>query len=247
MRLAGARVLLTGADGGIGRVLAPRLAARGADLVLTGLDPDRLAAQAADLRCEHVPWTLGSAADAFALGDKVGPVDVVVHGAGLGHRGPVEDMTVERIDELVTLDLTVPIALTRAVLPAMLDRGRGHVCFVGSIAGQVAVAEEAAYAAAKGGLALFADSLRLEVVHRGVEVSVVAPAAVDTEFFAHRGVPYHRRRPAPMAPEVVAGAVVRAVERSVPVTVLPRWMALAVAVRAVAPRLYDRLAGRFDD
>lgn len=246
MRLAGARVLVTGADGGIGRVLAPRLADRGADLVLTGLHADPLAVQAEALGCEHVAWSLGSAADAFALGEKVGPVDVVVHGAGRGHRGPVADMAVERIDELVALDLTVPIALTRAVLPAMLDRGRGHVCFVGSIAGQVAVAEEAAYAAAKGGLALFADSLRLEVARRGVEVSVVAPAAVDTAFFDHRGVPYHRSRPAPMAPEVVAAAIVRAVERSVPVTVLPRWMALAVAVRALAPRLYDRLVGRFD-
>lgn len=246
MRLEGARVLLTGADGGIGRVLAPRLAARGADLVLTSLHSDRLADHARTLGCEHVPWALGSAADAFALGQKVGPVDVVVHAAGLGHRGLVEDMTVERIEDLVALDLTVPIALTRALLPAMLDRGAGHVCFVGSIAGQVAVAEEAAYAAAKGGLAVFADSLRLEVGRRGVEVSVVAPAAVDTEFFAHRGEPYHRRRPAPMEPERVAHAIVRAVERATPVTVVPGWMAVAVAVRGVAPRLYDRLARRFD-
>ncbi|MGH3744796.1 MAG: SDR family NAD(P)-dependent oxidoreductase [Mycobacteriales bacterium] len=246
MRLEGARVLLTGADGGIGSVLAPRLVARGADLVLSGLHADRLAREARALSCEHVPWALCSAADAFALGEKVGPVDVVVHGAGLGHRGPMEDMAVERLDELVTLDLTVPIALTRAVLPDMLDRGAGHVCFVGSIAGQVAVAEEAAYAAAKGGLAVFADSLRLEVGRRGVEVSVVAPAAVDTEFFARRGVPYHRRHPGPMDPDRVARAIVRAVERAAPRTIVPGWMAAAVAVRGAAPRLYDRLARRFD-
>lgn len=246
MRLAGARVLLTGADGGIGQELSSLLAARGADLVLTSLHPDRLAAQAQALSCDHVPWALDSAVDAYALGEKVGPVDAVVHGAGLGYRGAVADMAVDRIAELITLDLTVPIALTRALLPAMLDRGAGHVCFVGSIAGQVAVAEEAAYAAAKGGLAVFADSLRLEVARRGVEVSLVAPAAVDTEFFTHRGVPYHRRRPAPMDPRRVARAILGAMERATPVTVVPRWMALAVAVRSAAPRTYDRLVRRFD-
>lgn len=246
MRLDGARVLLTGADGGIGRMLAPVLAARGAHLVLTGLVAESLAAQARSLSCEHLPWTLGSAGDAFALGEKVGPVDVVIHNAGIGHRGRVEDMTAEGIDALVALDLTVPIALTRAVLPAMLDRGIGHLCFIGSIAGQVPVAREAAYAGAKGGLAVFAAALRLEVAHRGIGVSVVAPAAVDTDFFDHRGAPYHRAHPAPMAPERVADAVVRAVDRDTPVTVVPRWMTAAVRVRGAAPHLYDRLARRFD-
>lgn len=246
MRLGGARVLLTGAEGGIGCVLAPLLAARGAHLVLSGLDVESLAAQADALSCEHLPWPLGSAADAFALGEEVGPVDVVVHGAGLGHRGPVEAMTVERIHEVVTLDLAVPVALTRAVLPHMLDRGRGHLCFIGSIAGQVPVAQEAAYAGAKGGLAVFADSLRLEVAPRGVEISVVAPAAVDTAFFARRGVSYHRTRPTPMPPDRVAAAVVRALEHGTPMTVVPAWMSAAVRVRALAPRLYDRLTRLLD-
>lgn len=246
MRLDGARVLLTGAEGGIGRVLAPLLAVRGAHLILSGLDVGSLAAQADALSCRHLPWVLTSAADAFALGERAGPVDIVIHGAGLGHRGHVEDMTVERIEEVVTLDLAVPIALTRAVLPGMLDRGSGHVCFVGSIAGQVPVAEEAAYAGAKGGLAIFADSLRLEVAARGVEVSVVAPAAVDTDFFRRRGVAYHRSRPAPMPPQRVASVIVHAVEADRPLTVVPAWMTAAVRVRGVAPRLYDRLTRRFD-
>jgi short-subunit dehydrogenase len=246
VRLDGARVLLTGAEGGIGRVLAPLLAARGADLILSGLDADSLAARADALSCRHLPWALGSAADAFALGELAGPVDAVIHGAGLGHRGPVEEITVGRIDEVMTLDLAVPVALTRAVLPYMLAQGRGHLCFLGSIAGQVPVAQEAVYAGAKGGLAAFADSVRLEVAARGVEVSVVAPAAVDTDFFRRRGTAYHRSRPAPMSPQRVASAVVRAIEHDRPLSVVPSWMSVAVRLQGAAPRLYDRLARRFD-
>lgn len=246
MRLHGARVLLTGAEGGIGRVLAPLLVARGADLILSGLDAESLAAQADALSCQHLPWSLDSADAALALAERAGPVDVVVHGAGLGHRGPVAEMTVERIDQVVTLDLTVPVALTRAVLPHMLAQGRGHLCFLGSIAGEVPVAQEAVYAGAKGGLAVFADSVRLEVAGRGVEVSVVAPAAVDTDFFRRRGSAYHRSRPAPMPPHRVASAIVRAVEAGTPLTVVPAWMTAAVRVRGLAPRLYDRLTRRFD-
>ena len=246
MRLHGARVLLTGAEGGIGRVLAPLLADRGAHLILSGLDAESLAAQAAALECRYLPWALDSTADAFALGERAGPVDVVIHGAGIGQRGRVEDLTAERIDEVMSLDLAVPVALTCAVLPHMLARGSGHVSFLGSVAGQVPVAQEAAYAGAKGGLAVFADSLRLEMAGRGVEVSVLAPAAVDTDFFRRRGVAYHRSRPAPMPPQRVASAIVRAVESGTPLTVVPAWMTAAVRVRGVAPRLYDRLAHRFD-
>jgi short-subunit dehydrogenase len=246
VRLAGARVLLTGADGGIGRVLAPLLADRGAHLVLTGLDAQTLSSQAGSLGGQAIPFPLGSAADAYALGEKAGPVDIVIHGAGLGHRGLVEQMTPERIEQLVSLDLTAPIALTRAVLPAMLERGSGHVCFVGSIAGQLAVAQEAAYAGAKGGLAVFADSLRLEVAHRGVQVSVVAPAAVDTGFFANRGEAYHRQKPAPMPADRVARAIVRAVEGGRATSIVPEWMTVAVRIRGVSPRTYDRLVRRFD-
>ena len=247
MKLAGARVLLTGADGGIGRVLAPMLAERGAQLVLAGLDADALMAQALPLDAEALALVARVGRRRVCAGRLlVGPVDVVVHGAGLGHRGRVEEMTPARIEQLVSLDLTVPIALTRTLLPAMLARGRGHVCFVGSIAGQLAVAQEAAYAAAKGGLAVFADSLRLEVAHRGVEISVVAPAAVDTDFFAHRGAAYHRRRPTPMRPDRVAGAILRAVEANRATTIVPGWMAVAVRLRGLTPRTYDRLVRRFD-
>jgi short-subunit dehydrogenase len=238
--------LLTGADGGIGRVLAPLLAQRGARLVLTGLGKDALIDQAAELGGQAVPWSLGSAADAEALAAAAGPVDAVVHGAGLGHRGPVAEMTAAQVERLVAINLTVPLALTRALLPPMLGAGHGHVCFVGSIAGMVAVADESAYAAAKGGLALFADSLRLEVAPAGVEVSLVAPAAVATDFFTHRGQAYHRQRPAPMPPERVAHAIVRALETGRPTTVVPGWMNVAVRLRGASPRGYDRLVARFD-
>jgi short-subunit dehydrogenase len=76
-------------------------------------------------------------------------------------------------------------------------------------------------------------------------VSTVSPGAVATDFFAGRGAPYDRRVPRPLDPRRVAEAVVHGIEAGRPRAVLPRWLALAPAVRAVAPGAYDALARRF--
>ena len=137
--------------------------------------------------------------------------------------------------------------LTRAVLPAMLERGRGHLCFVTSIAGRSGVAGEAVYAAGKAGLDAFADSLRLEAAGTGVEISTFVPAVVDTAFFTHRGTPYLRRSPKPRDPERVARQVVSLIESGG----MERWsdpaLRAAPVLRAVWPAAYNRLAGRWGE
>nr|WP_221475503.1 SDR family NAD(P)-dependent oxidoreductase [Sphaerisporangium rubeum] len=242
--MAGARVLVTGGSSGIGAATAHAMAAHGAEVTITGRDPARLAAVAARTGGRAVLCDLlagGGPADLVAA---AGPVDVLVAAAGAGWAGAFTAMPPEGIDRLVRLNLTVPMLLTRLLLPGMIAAGRGHVVLISSIAGAVGVPGEAAYSAAKAGLVMFAEALRHELRTPGAPgVSVVLPGAVATPFFTRRGTPYTRRHPAPVPPERVARAVVAAVETSRPESYVPAWLAFPARLRGAAPAVY-RLPAR---
>jgi short-subunit dehydrogenase len=248
MKLADAVILLTGSSQGIGEACAAELSSRGARVILHGRTPDVVGETAADLGAKVVAADLqdDNACEelADAARDIYGHVDGVVHCAGIGWYGPVADMPMSRMDELLQVNLRAPLRLTRALLPAMIARGAGHVGFIASIAGLTGVACEAVYAATKSGLITFADSLRLELHGTGVGVSVISPGAVRTKFFEHRGTPYGRTVPRPMSPQRVASAVARGIERGGGDAILPHWLAVAPAVRAVAPRAFNALNQR---
>lgn len=239
MRVSGATVLITGASSGIGAATARAVAAAGGRTVLTGRDGDRLAAVAAA--------TGGTAfvADITEPVKIAEPVDALVNNAGVGWAGPFDEMTDADIDRLIAVNLAAPIRLTRALVPGMVERGRGHVVFVASIAGATGVRHEAVYAATKAGLIYFADSLRYELAGSGVGISVVIPGVVDTPFFDRRGRPYDRRRPAPIPAERVARAIVAAIEHGRAEAFQPAWMRLPARLRGAAPSLFRRLAGRY--
>jgi len=243
--------LVTGASSGIGRAVAERLAGEGARLLLHGRDAARLGEVAAATGGTPLAADLADPIAAEELAATAvavhGRVDVLVASAGLGWSGPFVEMSELELREVVAVDLVAPLALTRALLPGMLRRGSGHLVLVGSVAGRTGVAGEAAYAAAKAGLDAFAESLRLELAGSGVDVTVVLPGAVRTPFFEHRGRPYGRRHPRPVTPDLVADRLVAAVREARDEVWVPRWLAVAPAVRAVAPGAYRRLAGRFGE
>jgi short-subunit dehydrogenase len=247
MRLTGGSALVTGASAGIGEHVARLLRAAGAEVVVHGRDPGRSEAVAASLGARAVVADLATPDGVDALARQAGEIDVLVLNAGLGHSGPFEEMTQDRIDELLALDLAGAIRLTRLLLPGMVARGRGHLVFVSSIAARTGVAGEAVYAAAKAGLDAFAESLRLELAGSGVGVGVVVPAAVDTGFFARRGRPYERTSPRPVSPEEVARAVVTAIERDRAEVFVPSWTRVAPTVRALAPAAFRRLSLRYGE
>lgn len=264
MRLNGAVALVTGASSGIGAATASALAAAGASVLLTGRDAARLAdlarqtggiALPADLAAPGEPAHLAAAALQAAqeapwsrpgTGDR-GGIDILVNNAGLGWSGPLPDMPAAKITELMTVNLAAPIELTRLLVPGMIARGRGRVVFVSSIAGVTGVRGEAVYAATKAGLSIFAESLADELRGQGVRVSVIVPGVIDTPFFARRGRPYGRRRPAPIPAERVAAAVVAALERDRAVAFVPRWMRLPAWIHGAAPGTFRALAARFGD
>ncbi len=249
MRLAGAVALVTGGSSGIGAATARALAAAGARPLIAGRDPGRLRAVAretggiallADLADPQGPDRLAAAAL-----DAAGHVDLLVSNAGVGWAGPIEDLPAAKAAELITVNLTAPIQLTRLLVPGMIKRGSGRIVFVSSIAGTTGVRGEAAYSAAKGGLGFFAESLAYELDGRGVGVSLVVPGVVDTPFFEQRGRPYDRKRPAPIPSERAARAIIDAAERDRAVVFVPRWMRFPAWLHGAAPGPFRMLASRF--
>ncbi|GLY65774.1 SDR family NAD(P)-dependent oxidoreductase [Amycolatopsis taiwanensis] len=247
MDLHGAVAVVTGASSGIGAATALRLHRAGARLVLHGRDPARLAALAERTSGAVLPADFADARAVTSAAEEIigrfGAVDVLVNNAGIGWAGPFTEMTGDEVRRLVAVNLTAPIELTRALLPVL--RSPGRIVFVTSIAGRTGVAGESVYSAVKAGLDGFAESLRFELSGTGVGIGVVVPGVVDTEFFARRGRPYERRSPRPIPADRVAAAVVRAVRDGRAETYVPGWLRLPVAVRAVLPGVYRRLAGRF--
>jgi short-subunit dehydrogenase len=249
MQLTDAVVLVTGASAGIGHVAAARFAAKGAHVLVHGRDPERTNKVAGEVGGRALVADLELPADRQRLAaeaiDAFGRVDVLVNNAGFGYYGPLAAMAIDAMRRLVEVDLLAALELTRLLLPGMVERDRGAICFVTSIAGRTGVGGEAVYSATKAGLDTFAESLRVETARSGVTISVVVPGVVDTGFFETRGAPYTRARPRPIPAEMVADAVVRAVERDRAELWAPRWLRIAPTVRALAPGAFRRLAIRF--
>ncbi|HET8616873.1 MAG TPA: SDR family oxidoreductase [Actinomycetales bacterium] len=249
MELTGSVALITGASSGIGRSVALELADHGVHVLVHGRDRLRLDDVVSLTGGTPLVAELADPAQRDALVRNAtevhGRVDVLVNNAGVGWSGPVTAMTADDVDRVLEVNLSAAVHLTRLLVPGMVDRGRGAVCFVTSVAGRSPVAGEAVYSAAKAGLDAFAESLRAEARRSGVHVSVVVPGVVDTDFFANRGRPYDRALPRPVPPQAVATAVVRSIADGRPEVWVPRWLRLAPAARALAPGPYRGLSAAF--
>lgn len=177
--------VVTGASRGIGRAIALRLAADH-HVVAIARSRQQLEDLVAELRArggEGTPLSLDvtdGAAVARAL-DGI-EADVLVNNAGIGHLKPFLEISPAEWQQMIDVNLGALYHVTRALLPGMMDRGRGHVVIIGSIAGRSAFVGGTAYGATKHAVMGFAESLMLEVRERDVKVSVVNPGSVRTEF-----------------------------------------------------------------
>jgi uncharacterized protein len=215
VEISGARVLLTGATGGLGRAIAKALDERGAHVLLTGRKQDALEELAAELRsAEALAADLADGDDVAALPGRAGQVDVLVHNAGLPGSGRLESFTPEQIDRVLDVNLRAGIMLTHALLPGMLERRRGHLVYVSSISGKVPTARASLYAATKYGLRGFAGALRDDLHGTGVDASVVFPGVISGVGM-QEGVELPRYAPKRSAADVGA-AVVKVIERNQP-------------------------------
>ncbi len=246
MQISGSRVLLTGATGGLGQAIARALHARGGELILTGRRSDVLEPLAAELTgATTLAVDLADAAELDRLVQEAGRVDILVANAGLPATGRLESFTVEQIDRALDVNLRAPIALAHALVPAMIERGSGHLAFMSSLNGKAATPQTCVYNATKFGLRGFAAALRTDLRHDGVEVSAVFPGFIrDAGFFADSGTELPPGI-ATRSPQDVARAVIGAIERNRgEVDVAPLSLRLGAAFAGLAPDLANSLSRR---
>jgi NADP-dependent 3-hydroxy acid dehydrogenase YdfG len=192
-RINGRTVLITGATAGIGEACARAFASRGARLAICGRREDRLSDLTEALTKEHGvdvrPRVLDvrdrAAVEAWAeeLKNQDFMPDVIVNNAGLA-RGlaNVQDADVEDWEEMVDANINGMLYVTRAFLPDMVAKNRGHVVNIGSIAGRWTYPKGAVYCATKAAVASFSEGLNMDLVGTRVRVSSVDPGMVQTEF-----------------------------------------------------------------
>ena len=184
--ISGKVVLITGPARGIGEETARQLAARGARLSLVGMEPERLAALAAELGPAHA-WFECDVTDQAGLDravggtvDALGGIDVVVANAGIASNGTVAVTPVEALARTIEVNLIGVVRTVSATLPHVVER-RGYYLLVSSAAALAALPGMSAYAASKAGVEMFANGFRLEVKHKGVAVGTAHPAWIDTD------------------------------------------------------------------
>lgn len=190
MTFAGQTAWITGASSGIGAALARALANQGARLVLSGRNQAALTAVAAD--CGDALVVPFETTDIAAIAPAVeqawawaqtgsGGIDLLVNNAGISQRSLAQETDYAVYERVIAVDLLAPIALTQALLPKLLARGSGRIAMISSIAGKVGVPMRTAYCAAKFGIAGYADALRSEVAHLGLQVHNIYPGSVATD------------------------------------------------------------------
>ena len=188
MSLAGQVAVVTGSTSGLGRATALRLAREGAAVVVNSDRPDNGAATVAEIEANggtavFVQGSVASRTDCEALAAaaaELGPVSILVNNAGIERRGGVLDCTDEDWDDMLNVDLKGIFVVSRAVLPAMLEHGKGAIVNIASVLSYDVIPERAAYVAAKGGVLQLTKSMALDYGPRGIRCNAVVPGFFHT-------------------------------------------------------------------
>ncbi|SOB78216.1 Short-chain dehydrogenase [Marinobacter sp. LV10R510-11A] len=186
-------IWITGASAGIGEALAVRFAQEGARLVLSARresELERVAARCREkglgadqvlvLPLDVTAWEALPGAVQTVL-DRFGHIDLLINNAGVSQRSLCLDTDMSVYRQLMEVDVMGQIALTKAVLPHMLERGAGHIAVTASVAGKVGAPLRTGYCAAKHAVMGFFDALRAEVEDQGVHVSTIVPGFIRTD------------------------------------------------------------------
>lgn len=233
--LLGATVLVTGGAQGIGRAVATRLAARGAKVAIGDLDADLARTTAAQIGGTGHPLDVRDpesfAAYVAAAEAAHGPVDVLVNNAGVMPNGGFLDLSDSTNRMTMEVNVFGVIHGMRLVLPGMVERGRGHVCNIASLAGKVPLKGLAVYNASKFAVVGLTAATRLEYAASGVSIGAVLPSAVDTALAS--GIDFS---PLPkVSPEKIAEAVESSITKRTAEIPVPRYVGALAGVMTATP------------
>jgi short-subunit dehydrogenase len=245
-------VVITGASSGIGRAAALEFARRGANLVLAARRAEQLeevatACRAMGVECRSVVTDVTRRDDCNHLIGTAGNVDVLINNAGFATFDPIESARPEDLESMMQTNYFGAVWCAQAVLPQMLARRSGTIVNVASIAGIMGYARMGGYCATKFAMIGFSETLRDEVLSRGVRVATVCPGTVETEFFvkAERGkMPGASRLILAIKPERVARAIAAAAEDGRYRRILPLGAAAFMRLKELFPRFAHLLMRR---
>lgn len=229
---SGPVIVITGGTGGLGQALAGHYLRREAQVVVTGRSESRL--QALKKACSNpkhlhiykLDVTDNEAVRAFSAWVKIrfGRCDLLYNNAGVAVFKPFMEMSIDEVEQTVAVNINGLLYVTRAFLPMMLSAGGGHVVNIASLAGRVATAKAAVYAASKAAVIRLSEALRHELADRGIHVTCVLPGPLDTPFLDaadQTGLYREKVRRYLLTSEKAASIIVRSVDAKKPEVALP--------------------------
>src|SRR5262245_1582643 len=240
--------VVTGASGGLGRAFALDLAGRGHPVVLVARRREELERLAREIegrggRAEVVVADLAKPDGVDAVvtaAARLGGIDILVNNAGFGSFGPLLAYSAARELDEVALNIGALVALTRALLPEMVERGRGQIINVASMLSFMGTPYFAVYGATKAFVLHFTEALAEELRGSGVRALAVCPGVMNTEFFEVAGSSIDKQRLPPLEPETVARAALDAADASRTVRVVGALAKLLVISERITPRFLMR-------
>lgn len=252
-------VWITGASSGIGAACACKYAAEGARLVLTSSSAERLEPVAQKCRTLGatevvvLPYELGNpegieelTANAWSA---VGGIDIVMLNAGISQRTNVEDTSMEMVRKIMEVNYFAPVAIAKAILPRMVERGGGKIAVTTSIAGRFGFPLRCGYSSSKFALYGFFETLQAEYYNAGIGVTIVCPGRVQTNISLYAldkgGKPHGVLDPGQkggMSAESAAQIIVRAIAKGRREVLVGRKELLMVHIKRFLPGLCATLA-----
>jgi short-subunit dehydrogenase len=256
VKIDGARILITGASRGIGEAAALELARRGARLAIAARGVDDLERVSSAVKAAGgapavvIPTDVskedGVMAMVAAAEKALGGLDVLVNNAGIGFHAAVAEIDPADLRHVFEVNVMAPHIATRAALPGMLERRRGHIVNVGSVASHISAAYLGGYSSTKFALKALTDALRVELQGSGVHVTLICPGPIATEFVkGAKGNPRGRVPLRPVgAPASDAGrCIARAISHNSAEAFVPAYYQALVGANSMAPQVM-RVAGK---
>jgi short-subunit dehydrogenase len=174
--------------------------------------------------------------------ERLGPIDLLVNNAGYGHHRPFLEWDLDDMERLMQVNFLGTLYWTKALLPHMVERRRGWLLFMASVAGKIGVPDESVYAASKFATVGLAEALSIEVEEAGIHVLTVCPGTIRTPFFDQEAL----ERMPPVAkrgmvdPEPLVDAIVNALATGKRELTYPRYIAAGYVTKALAPGFMRR-------